>query len=245
LVRHRAARWLVIAGTGLTLIGCRQGIEPSAAPAPQASVAWLTLAEAPAGAVAPELIAVVEAAPETTTTSTTTTAPPPTTAAPEPPPTTAAPDPEPAPAPPPRRVRVAAAAAVESAPAQLPAPVPPINTAAAAEFTGRTNSLRSSVGLPALVRDGSLDALAAGWARELASSGQLRHSSIPRSIVGQPWSVVGENVGFGPSAAAVHEALVASAGHYANLVGARYSRCGMAVATDVQGQLWVVELFAG
>jgi uncharacterized protein YkwD len=126
-----------------------------------------------------------------------------------------------------------------------PPPTAPIDSAAAADFTARTNALRSSLGLAPLVRDGSLDSLAADWAQELAASGQLRHSSIPRTIVGHPWSTVGENVGFGPSVGSVHDALVNSAGHYANLTGASYSRVGIGVAVDGDGRLWVVEVFAG
>jgi len=49
----------------------------------------------------------------------------------------------------------------------------------------------------------------------------------------------------GPSVDAVHTALVASAGHYANITGASYSRIGVGVATDSSGQVWVVEVFAG
>ena len=45
--------------------------------------------------------------------------------------------------------------------------------------------------------------------------------------------------------AVIHDALVNSAGHYGNIVGASYTRVGIGAATDVNGRLWVVELFAG
>jgi uncharacterized protein YkwD len=126
-----------------------------------------------------------------------------------------------------------------------PAAAAPIDTGGAATLTAQTNSVRASVGLPALERDGSLDAAAIGWARELAASGRLRHSTITKSIIGKPWTSAGENVGVGPSVGAVHDALVASAGHYANIAGASFTRVGIGVATDASGQVWVVEVFAG
>jgi uncharacterized protein YkwD len=167
------------------------------------------------------------------TTSTTTTAPPP-------------PAPEPTTPPAPRKVRVASAppAAQTAAPA-APAPAPPVDNAGARTLTSLTNDVRTSIGLAPLTRDGSLDALAADWAQELASSGSLRHSTIPKSIVGKPWSTVGENVGYGPSVPVVHDALVNSAGHYANITGPAFTRIGVGVAVDANGQVWVCEVFAG
>jgi uncharacterized protein YkwD len=193
----------------------------------QASAPVTTEAPAPPDPVPAEFVAPWE--PPTTTSTTTTTEAPPV----EPPVTTPA-----------RTVRPAAVSAAPEAPA--PAPVaPPVDSAGAANLTALTNDVRASAGLAPLGRDGSLDALAIDWARELASSGRLRHSSIPRSIVGKPWTSAGENVGFGPSVNTVHSALVASAGHYANIVGATYTRIGVGVATDSSGQVWVVEVFAG
>jgi uncharacterized protein YkwD len=251
VIRHRAARWLVGAAAGLTLIGCQQGTEQIVAPSSSdtAAVSSTTAvartevkslqASAPTTTAPPmpdplpaELVTPWE--PPTTTSTTTTTAAP-------------APEPEPAPAPS-RRVRPAAAPAPAPAAVEAPAPAPaapPVDSAGAGSLAALTNDVRAGAGLAPLARDGSLDALAIDWARELASSGRLRHSSIPKSIVGKPWSTAGENVGFGPSVDTVHSALVASAGHYANITGAAYSRIGVGVATDAAGQVWVVEVFAG
>jgi uncharacterized protein YkwD len=248
VIRHRVARWLLAGATGLTLIGCQQGTEPIAAPrapgttAPvpsttvpvtevkslQASAPVTTEAPAPPDPVPAEFVAPWE--PPTTTSTTTTT-------------TTEAPPVEPAVTTPARTVRPAAVPAAPEAPAQPVAP--PVDGAGAASLTALTNDVRASAGLAPLGRDGSLDALAIDWARELASSGRLRHSSIPKSIIGKPWTSAGENVGFGPSVNTVHSALVASAGHYANIVGTTYTRIGVGVATDSSGQVWVVEVFAG
>jgi uncharacterized protein YkwD len=116
---------------------------------------------------------------------------------------------------------------------------------AAADIAARTNNVRAGRGLAPLARDGSLDGAAAGWARELATSGVLRHSGLPQQLLGKPWATLGENVGFGSSSAIIHDALVNSAGHLANIVGTNFTRIGVGAATDVNGRLWVVQLFGG
>ena len=68
---------------------------------------------------------------------------------------------------------------------------------------------------------------------------------LPQQLLGKPWSTVGENVGFGSTSAVVHDALVNSAGHLANIVGASFTRLGVGAAVDGNGRLWVVEVFAG
>jgi uncharacterized protein YkwD len=246
VIRHRAARWLVSAAAGLTLIGCQQGTESITAPSPADSTVPVASSSAPLTSVkssqvtapattvapAPDPVPAEFAAPwePPTTTSTTTT-------------TTEAPAEEPAPQP--RTVRTASAPAPEAAPEPVAVAAPPVDSAGAAQLTALTNDVRAAAGLAPLSRDGSLDAYAIDWARELASSGRLRHSSIPRLIIGKPWTSAGENVGFGPSVDGVHSALVASSGHYANITGASYTRIGVGVATDASGQVWVVEVFAG
>ena len=51
--------------------------------------------------------------------------------------------------------------------------------------------------------------------------------------------------GFGGSSAVVHDALVSSASHLANIVGPTYTRIGVGAYTDATGRLWVCEVFAG
>lgn len=251
MIRHRAARWLIGATCGLTLIGCQQGTDNASAPEPFEPI---LVADVLSSGITADLERLEV---EATTTTTTTAAPEPvpaemvtpwqppsttstTTTAPPPPPPPAAPRSAPAP----RKTRVAAAAAGAPA-AEAPAATPPIDNSGARTITSLTNGVRSSAGLAPLQRDGSLDARAADWAQELASSGRLRHSSIPKSIVGNPWGTAGENVGYGPSVDVVHDALVKSSGHYANITGAAYSRIGVGVAVDGNGQAWVVQVFAG
>jgi uncharacterized protein YkwD len=229
---------------GLTLIGCQQGTDSLSAPGTTETVVVTDVpsadipvnfkqpAPAPTTSASPEPVPAEMVTPwqPPSTTSTTTTAPPPTEA--------------PRPAPAPRKVGVAAAQAA-APPAEAPPAEPPIDTAGARALTSLTNGVRSSVGLGSLQRDGALDARAADWAQELASSGRLRHSSIPKSIVGNPYGTAGENVGYGPSVEVVHDALVNSSGHYANITGGAYTRIGVGVAVDGHRPVGGGEGFAG
>ena len=147
--------------------------------------------------------------------------------------------------PPASTVRVSSSTPPTTAAALETASVIPLNAAAAAEFQSRTNTLRASLGLSALSRNAQLDSYAASWVRELVSSGRLRHSTNPERAVGSGWAIAGENVGFGASVTSVQDALVASPGHYANLVGPRYTSVGVAAAIGDDGRLWVCEVFGG
>jgi uncharacterized protein YkwD len=76
----------------------------------------------------------------------------------------------------------------------------------------------------------------------MAAAGQLSHSNVA-SLLG-PWSAVAENIGFGPSAEAINQALVVSPGHYQNLSNPAYSAIGVGVAFDAAGQMWTAHVFA-
>jgi uncharacterized protein YkwD len=254
VIRRRAARLLLCSIAMPVVFGCSAATTTSTAPNHAAIGVPVEHAATPVDQV---LAAARIAAPATTAPSTTSLvipAPEPVPAAPEnadanemqPAPTTTA---APAVAIVPRRTAAAPAASTAApAPAEPLAPAATtgrLDLAAAADFAARTNSLRASLGLGALSRNGQLDALAAGWARELATSGRLRHSTIPDRVVASGWGTAGENVGVGGSVASVHNALVNSPGHYANLAGETYTAFGIAVVIGDDGRLWVCEVFAG
>ena len=123
-------------------------------------------------------------------------------------------------------------------------PPPPANYDAGAEgqFFANVNSVRAGQGLAPLAYDGALTSYARWWAGEMAASDSLEHSNIS-SLLGSWWTV-GENVGVGPSVQSIHNALVASSGHYANIVGG-YTHLGVGVAVDSQGRIWVAQVFGG
>jgi uncharacterized protein YkwD len=192
----------------------------------------------------PDLLARVALPPSTTAAVPPSTAPPvtepPTTAPPEPPtteapveavpeavepaapPTTAAPEPEP----------------------PVPAAPGPWDAAAEADFVALLNAERAQAGLPGLAVDASLRASARSQVVALMDHGGLFHQDLHDDLA-QGWSIVGENVGYGPNAGVIHSALVASPGHHANLVHTRYTSVGIGVQVDANGRMWVSQVFGG
>jgi uncharacterized protein YkwD len=109
-------------------------------------------------------------------------------------------------------------------------------------FASSINSYRSSQGLAGLSRNGSLDAEARAWAKRIAERGDLSHSDLGRLI--PPWSAAAENVGSGGSVSSLFDALTASSGHRANMLGG-YTHFGIGVWVDGSGSLWTAHLFTG
>lgn len=140
----------------------------------------------------------------------------------------------------------------EPAPSTPPAPTAPpttVDSSAALEghalqFLEATNALRASLGLAPLGGDSRLVASANGQVDVMIGSGTLAHQDLQDELA-QGWMIVGENVGYGPNVDAIHQALVASPGHYANLVNDRFSRVGIVVKADAGGRLWVAQVFGG
>lgn len=110
-----------------------------------------------------------------------------------------------------------------------------------AEFHGRINSLRASNGLPAVARNGSLNARARDWAKTMAESGGLKHSNVGSLV--PPWMAAAENVGKGGSVSSIFSLLKGSGSHVSNMVGT-YTDVGIGVWRDAGGTLWTVHVFA-
>ena len=117
----------------------------------------------------------------------------------------------------------------------------------AQSFVDRTNSLRASHGIHALRNHSALDAKAQAWAEETARRGTLVHSTLSDGLGHVAWRTIGENLASGSDSgdwtAALHNALVASPGHYNNLVDRRFTHMGVGVA-HARGMVYVVEVFA-
>ena len=105
------------------------------------------------------------------------------------------------------------------------------------------NSLRAGVGAAPRAADPTLSSVAQQWANSMASSGVLAHNPGLSTEAPSGWTEIGENVGEGYSLTAVYNALVASPGHYANMVTPGFNLTGIGVATDSSGQVWVAEDF--
>ncbi len=122
--------------------------------------------------------------------------------------------------------------------------VPPAHAAdanAEGDFVIRINGLRASRGLAPLGLHSVLTAKAEAWAQHMADTGCLCHSNLPDGVsVG--WRKLGENIGRGGSVASLHDALVASPLHYANMVDPSFHWVGVGVAYG-GGQMYVAEVF--
>ena len=106
------------------------------------------------------------------------------------------------------------------------------------------NSLRTSQGLGALVRDASLDRKASAQAVRMARQETIFHSTDLKMGVPDGWGVIGENVGVGGSIVTIQEALKNSPSHLANMVDPRFRRVGIG-AVDRNGRIYLVQVFVG
>lgn len=108
------------------------------------------------------------------------------------------------------------------------------------------NEARASAGLPRVADDIAAREVARNWARTMADSAHLRHNpNVANDVsawVTRDWTVIGENVGRGPSARVLHDAFMGSTGHRNNILG-DFNRVGVGAARDGGGQLWVTVVF--
>ena len=184
-----------------------------------------------------------QAAPATTTTrpaaTTTTTRPPAVTTTTRPPTTTTTAAPVPTTTAPPATTTTAPPVTTTT----VPAAAGGFSAAAESDFASRINGLRSSQGLASLAGSGELNNYARWWAKQMADTGNFAHSDIGSLL--NPWTVVGENIGYGPSVSSVFNALVASPGHYKNMVDTRFTAVGVGAYVDATGRIWTAHVFGG
>lgn len=112
---------------------------------------------------------------------------------------------------------------------------------AAGELTSMVNAERVASGLPALQVSGDLVEVARRHSSRMASSGTLHHNPHLGTEVSN-WTRVTENVGQGPDARSIHDALMASSSHRANIIDGGVSQVGVGVV--IAGDtLWVTQVF--
>jgi hypothetical protein len=111
-----------------------------------------------------------------------------------------------------------------------------------AELAARIAAERSARGLPPLAAGADLAAVARAWSARMARDGAIAHNpDLPAEVEG--WTVLGENVGRGPSAADVHRAFMGSAEHRVIVLDGRFTEVGVGVVAS-RGMLYVTEVFA-
>lgn len=109
------------------------------------------------------------------------------------------------------------------------------------DFLGRINELRAQVGVVPLAVDRSLEKVAHDWAAAMARAGTISHNPELSTLVDGARKVA-ENVGIGPSVAAIQQAFERSEGHRTNLVDPELRTVGVGTVFD-RGSLWVVQDF--
>lgn len=137
------------------------------------------------------------------------------------------------------------AAAVLAAPVDAQATRPGEPTTAEAEFLRLLNQERARAGLGALQSHPNLVRDARGWSGVMARENRHFHTTTlaadtARSVPG--WTRAGENVGRGWSIPRLHDAFVASPGHYRNIVG-DFNYVGVGVVYTPE-RTWVTFRFA-
>ncbi len=115
------------------------------------------------------------------------------------------------------------------------------NGAAALAFIDLTNIERARKGMRLLVRNNDLDQVARSWAATIGN-GKLRHADDLSIGLDAEWRKLGENLGRGPAPLPVHQALMLSTSHRANLLDPAFTQIGVAVINTDVGML-VVERF--
>lgn len=102
------------------------------------------------------------------------------------------------------------------------------------------NDERTERGLVALRWSDSLARIARDHSEEMAREGELSHNSdLPDRVDG--WERLGENVGVGESAGAIHRALMASDAHRRNVLGG-YTLLGVGAVRD-GSSVWLTQVF--
>ena len=117
-------------------------------------------------------------------------------------------------------------------------------TATALDLVATVNYERAAHGLDALLVEPVLMADAADRVHRQASAQSLGHTTqMPESD--GPWMSWGENVGRGPSVAAIHQAFMNSPAHAGNIFNSGYTSLAVGIEWGGDGRVYVTELFVG
>jgi uncharacterized membrane protein required for colicin V production len=122
---------------------------------------------------------------------------------------------------------------------------------AAAEIFELVNRDRIEAGLDPLAWSVPLSTVGDGHATEMYVDGYFSHTSPITGTIGDrmadagiPYRLVGENLALAATSRTVHEGLMDSPGHRANILGDGFTRVGIGVIRGPHG-LMVVQVFSG
>ena len=122
---------------------------------------------------------------------------------------------------------------------------------AANEIFDLLNLARVDAGEDPLAWSSALAEAAAAHSYEMYENGYFSHVSPLTGLVsdrvaaiGVPFGLVGENLALSPTAQSVHDGLLASPGHRANMLESRFTRVGISAVEGPLG-IMVVQVFTG
>ncbi|WP_169165022.1 CAP domain-containing protein [Cellulomonas taurus] len=128
---------------------------------------------------------------------------------------------------------------------QPPAPAVVDQDPAEAMILQRTNAVRATDGRTALTRNTRLDAVAAAWATQMATTGDFRHNPNYSTQIPAGWRAAGENIAWNSyDPAALATQWEQSAGHRANMVNPSFTHIGIGVV-QYNGRYYGVQVFGG
>jgi uncharacterized protein YkwD len=126
-----------------------------------------------------------------------------------------------------------------------------VDLRAASDVYELLNKARIAAGLDPLAFSPALEAVAEGHAEEIYLTGVFSHRSATTGTVGDrlvaadvSYVVAGENLALAAGAAEIHEGLMDSEGHRANILRRDFRRVGIAVVSGPLG-LMAVQVFTG
>ncbi len=124
----------------------------------------------------------------------------------------------------------------------LTAPPSSASSAHEADFVSLINAARNAEGLPALASKSDLADVARTWAKHMAAEGNISHNpNLPYEVSG--WTMLGDNVGMGPSVATIHQAFMESETHRHIILDPDFNQVGVGVA-QAGPSLYVTQVFA-
>jgi uncharacterized protein YkwD len=104
------------------------------------------------------------------------------------------------------------------------------------------NTTRKQNGRSALVTQTDAQNKAQAWAEKMAREKRMYHSTLTDGI-GSGWCALGENVGYGSTAAAVQKMWMESTGHRTNILDTRWNGVGVGLARSSDGVLYMAQVF--
>jgi len=116
------------------------------------------------------------------------------------------------------------------------------STSQEADFASRINAERSARGIPTLTVKSDLAAVARDWAEHMAATGSISHDpNLADKVSG--WTVLGDNVGKGPTVSSIHKAFMESDTHRHIILDTDFNQVGVGVVSS-GGALYVTQVFA-